>query len=149
MHLVIEHFYHMCVHSWRSFGPHPCHMVPILCQPAYPLLHSTAQHSIPHVPVCRRCADTGFMKADSVACSLWQLLEEYSFQLQILYSLALCRGRQDPASSQLLDTWWDGFCEASLLYHTVVSRSHLPIRYRRGDTDIFSPSQINSELQEP
>lgn len=35
----------MQVHSWCSFGPHPCHMVPILCQPACPLLHITAQHS--------------------------------------------------------------------------------------------------------
>lgn len=78
-----------------------------------PLLSCTSQLSIPHVPVCRRYADTGFVKADSESCSPWQLLEESSVQLQLLYSLVWWRLRQEPASSGLADTLWGRFCEDS------------------------------------
>lgn len=40
-----HYHHHMCTHSWHSYGPYPCHMLPTLCQPGCPLLHITAQHT--------------------------------------------------------------------------------------------------------
>lgn len=108
-----------------------------------PILYCTSQLSIAHVPVCRRCADTGFMKADAEACSPWQLLEEFSVQMQILYSLTLQRGRQESASRVSTDPLWG---LSSLSHHGLKTLFHYQMQtwWPR----LSTAGQINTEPQE-
>lgn len=56
-----------------------------------PIFYCTSQLSIAHVPLCRRCADTGFMKADAEAYSPWHPLRNSQSRCKS-YTAWLCGG---------------------------------------------------------